>query len=532
MVHLRQVMAVLYFNGTGTQNISATTFNNITINKSAGAATLTGNISVNDNLSVQSGTLDLGTYTINRITGGGQLAVSNGATILIGGTNNFPQNYNANTIGNSSTVHYNGTVAQSVAGLDYGHLIFSNGGSNAKTFAASAVIAGDLTINSGATVSGSSYTLNLWSNWTNNGTYTPSTSTVILNGNTKTVTGNTIFNKLTVYGSYTVTDNDITYNDRLVIASGASYNAGSGVATVNGDLTNSGSLTSTGTTTFTGTVLQTIRLINAISSTSTGIVNFNGNVSPILNSTSTPIFANLNINNTAGINPSVDWLVVGNMTIGNGASFNGGISRHTVRGDFTNNGNVTSEGTMNFSPSTGTSVTVKLAGTAYTSTGTTTFANQGQITVSGTPTSLQDVRITNTHSSGVTPASGWNIGGDFVIGSSSIFNAGSYSYTVGGNIESNGTLNGGSSTFTMTADGGLLTGSPNTTFNNFVIADSVASNSDYNVAGNFTNNGGYDGSGGTLIMTGSNNTTIGGTASPNNISLLTIAKTSGATVTS
>ncbi|MGK2864366.1 MAG: hypothetical protein ACSLE0_20715, partial [Chitinophagaceae bacterium] len=125
------------------------------------------------------------------------------------------------------------------------------------------------------------------------------------------------------------------------------------------------------------------------------------------------------------------------------------------------------------------------------------------------------------------------INGDFIINSNSIFNAGSYSFTVAGDIESNGTLNGETSTFIMNGTAGQLTGSPQTNFNHFTvaIAANLSTNSDFNVAGNFTNNGIYDGSLGTLIMIGSNAATIGGTTVPSTISQLTIEKSGGATVT-
>lgn len=516
------------FNGAGTQTISSGTFNNVTINKASNTAILTGNITLGSHLNIQSGTFDLSTYTANRNTSGGQFTLANGTTLLAGGSNNFPQNYTSNTVGSSSTVNYNGTGTQSVADISYGNLVFTNGGANAKTLSGSIDVAGNVTINSGATTAANTFTIALSGNWTNSGTFTPSTGTLILNGSGKTITGNTTFNKVTVNGSYTVAGSDIVYNDLLYVTASGSYAAGSGTATVNGDLTNSGILTSSGTTTFTGTTVQTIHLINALTSTSTGIVNFNGNVSPVLNSTSTPTFANLNINNTAGINPSVNWLIGVSMTVGSGGIFNGGISTHTILGSFTNNGTVTSSGTMNFAPASAS--TLKLSGTSFSSTGTVIFGGSGLVTITGTPASLNDVRITNTNAAGITPPSGWTTTGDFIINSDALFNAGSFTHTIGGDIESNGTLNGGTSTFIMSSSSGLLTGSPNTTFNHFTITGSIASNSDYNVAGNFTNNGTYDGSIGALIMTGSNAATIGGTTTPSTIDQLTIAKTSNAVV--
>lgn len=517
-------------NGSGAQSVSATTFNDFTINKSAGTASLGGNIIINSNLLLLAGIFDPGIYTCNRIAAGGQLTISNGATLTLAGANNFPQNFASQSLGSSSTVHYNGTIAQSVAGISYGNLMFSNGGATVKTLAASTTVNGSLTINSGATFNASSYTINLWSNWSNGGIFTPSTSTLVLHGSGKTINGMTTFNRVTVNGSYSVINNsDITYNGLFFVTPTGSYAAGGGTATVNGDLTNSGTLTSTGTTTFSGTATQTIRLINALISTSTGVVNFNGTVPPIMNSTSTPTFFNLNINNTGGVNPSRDWLILGNMTIASGASFNGGTSSHTIYGNFTNNGTVTSDGVLNFTPTS--AVTLKLSGTSFTSTGIVNFGGSGLITITGTPASLYDVRITNTNATGITPASGWSINNDFIINSDAIFNASSYSYTVAGDIESNGTLDGGASTFTMSSAAGQLTGSPNTIFNHFTITGDVTANSDFYVAGNFTNNGVYDGTVAALIMTGSNAASIGGSSTPSSLAQLVIAKSSNAVVT-
>ncbi len=50
---------------------------------------------------------------------------------------------------------------------------------------------------------------------------------------------------------------------------------------------------------------------------------------PVLNSTSTPTYATLNINNTGGVTASVGWIVGIAFNIGSGATFNGGVS-HTI----------------------------------------------------------------------------------------------------------------------------------------------------------------------------------------------------------
>ena len=517
----------IVLNGTGSQTVSSTTFNNLTVNKSSGNATFTGNITVNGNLSAIAGTLDLSTFTGNRSSLGGTLTVSDGVTLLVGGVNNFPVNYASYTLGTNSTVNYNGSIAQTVAGVTYGNITFSNGGSAFKTLGGATTVKGDILINSGASFGASTYTLNLNGNWNNSGSFTSSTGTVILNGSSKTISGNTTFNKVTVYGSYVANGSDLTFNGLLLVATGGSFDAGTGTATVNGDLTNNGSLTSYGTTTFTGTSVQTIRFINAVVSNSHGVINFNGTVSPVLNSTSTPTFATLNINNTAGINASVGWLVLVAFNISSGATFNGGASTHTIYGSFTNNGTVTSSGAINFTPSA--AQTIKLAGTGFSSTGTVTFGGSGAMAVSGTPTSLNNVTISNT--AGVTPAAGWTINGNFLISNNGVFNAGNNSFTVAGDFESNGTLNDGTSTFTLSSAAGQLSGSPAPSFYDLIITGNITANADFNVEHNFTNNNTIDASIGALVMTGSLAGTITGSASSYALAQITVNKTSSAIVT-
>lgn len=516
------------FIGTGSQTISLATFYNIIFNKPSGTAVFTGNIDVYGDLSILQGSIDLGTYTAHRTSQGGTMTLSSGTSLTVGGASNFPANYSTYTLASSSTVTYNGTVAQSVVAAAYGNLVFSNGGTNAKTLTGTTTVNGDITINSGSTFNGDVYNLNLYGNWNNSGTFVPVTGAVLLNGTSKTITGNTTFNKVTVYGSYTVAGSDITYNGWLNITTGASYVAGGGTAIVNGDLTNSGTLTSTGTTTFSGTQVQTIRLLNAISSTSTGVINFNGTIAPVLNSTSTPTFATLNINNTGGINPSVDWTILVGFNISSGATFNGGTSTHNIYGTFANNGTVTSTGTLNFVPTT--AKTYTLAGTSFSSTGTVIFGGSGAIIANGAPSTLTNVIISNT--AGVTPGTGWTVNNDFVVSSTGVFNAGSNSYTVLGDIESDGTLNGGTSTFTMNGAASELSGSPNTTFYNYTVgaAASVTVISDFNVSHDFTNNNTIDASVGNPVFTGSLAGTITGSAASFTLAQFAVSKTN-ATVT-
>jgi hypothetical protein len=154
--------------------------------------------------------------------------------------------------------------------------------------------------------------------------------------------------------------------------------------------------------------VQTLSLINSVQ-TVARIVNFNGTVSPVLNSTSAPLFGYLNINNTGGVNPSVGWTILNDLTIGSGASFNGGSSTHTLYGSLANNGTITGSGILNFLPST----TVTLAlGTGFSSTGKVIFGGSGAATITGTAGSLVNVDISNTNAAGISPSSAWGMTGD------------------------------------------------------------------------------------------------------------------------
>jgi hypothetical protein len=434
------------FDGSGTQTITPTTFNSLTINKPVGStAVFTGDIGVNGDLTVLSGTLNVQSFNCSRDILGGAITLADSATVILS-ANNPPVNFANISLANSSTIIFDGTGAQTIAapGISFGHLTLRNAG--VKTLASPLIVNGNLTIENGAVFDGgtdNAITLN--GHWTNSGTFIPSTSTVLCTGTAKNITGNTTFNKVTVFGSYTIL-NDVTFNGLLNITSAGSLSGGGTIhTTLHGDLINSGVLYTLGTTTFSGNVVQTLSLINAVTTVAL-TVNFNGTVSPVLNSTSAPQYGFLNINNTGGVNPSVGWNILYSLTVGSGASFNGGITTHNILGAVTNNGTITSSGTLNFIPST--AATVNL-GSNFSSTGTVVFGGAGAMTLAGTPSSFRNVVVSNTNVAGITPSADWNITNNFTVNSGSILHAGSRTYSVGGNILAPGTINSGTSTFIL-----------------------------------------------------------------------------------
>lgn len=459
----------VYFDGAGAQNISATTFNNFIINKPVGTtATLTGNIVLNGDITVTSGTLDIQSFTANRSVLGGTATLANNGTIIIG-ANNPPINFSNYSVAPSSTVIFNGTVAQALLlpGISFGNLIFRNAG--VKTLASSNTINGDLTIESGATLEGGSNTITLNGHWLNSGTFVPETSTVICAGTTKNISGNTTFNRMTVTGSYTILNN-VTYNGLLTITSSGSLLGGSSIhTTLHGDLINSGVLNTAGTTTFTGNILQTLSLINAVQTVAI-TVNFNGTVSPELHSTSMPQYGYLNINNTGGVNPSVDWNIAFALTVGSGAAFNAGTTTQSIYGSVTNNGTITSSGTIRLLANI--PATINL-GSNFTSTGLVVFGGTQAMTLAGSSNlTFNNVTISNTHTNGITPSSNWSVGRDFTLNSGATFHANSRSYSVSRNLLVSGTLNSGASAFSFNGTGAQEISTPSA-LNNVVVANSA-----------------------------------------------------------
>lgn len=247
------------FNGTGSQVMTgiATTFNNLTVSSITlnAPADFTVNTTFNTGTS---GILNMTSYTLNVIgnyTGSGALSFTSGAFNLSGSFSNT----GTFTCG-TGTVNYNGSAAQTVRGVNYNNLTFSNTG--AKTLQASRTVGIAGTFTRGSM------------------TVTPGTSnTVLFNGGAQTMTGiATSFNNLTLNNTSLSAPADFTIAGTLTGTTGATLHmssyildlAGSYTGTsaltfssgsflIAGNFTNTGTFTcGTGTVDYDGTSAQTV----------------------------------------------------------------------------------------------------------------------------------------------------------------------------------------------------------------------------------------------------------------------------------
>ncbi len=246
------------FNGV-TQVIGGTTptiFNNLIIGNSS-TTTPSINLSVNSDL-VCSGIFDLTTFTCNRNTVGGTLAVI--GTLRLRGTgggeagSNFPANFTTYNLTNG-TVEYNSIVTTSqtiFATPAYGNLTlsrFSGGAATLKTAGGNLTIAGNLLISAGVTFVGGAFTHTIGGNWTNNGAFTSAGNSVNFNGSTQTIGGSTAttFNNISINSSTSTQINTTAAINgvlsvpasRLLIIGGVTVTlAASGNGTIDGVLRN------------------------------------------------------------------------------------------------------------------------------------------------------------------------------------------------------------------------------------------------------------------------------------------------------
>ncbi|MCW1930491.1 MAG: hypothetical protein KIH62_004210, partial [Candidatus Kerfeldbacteria bacterium] len=210
---------------TNASNSSITLQNGFT-NNSAGTVNFgsTANITCNTNDQSFSGT---NAVTLPNLIVTGVTVTNNGALGISGvlsGSGTFAQG-SASTLNvdgsitvssfiasaSNNTVNYTATTdAQTVASTSYYNLTIAKS-SQTATLAGAITVLGALTISSGTLDTASNYAINIAGNYTNNGTFTPHTSTVTFNGSGQqtlagTLTGSSAFYGLSITNNSGVDD--------------------------------------------------------------------------------------------------------------------------------------------------------------------------------------------------------------------------------------------------------------------------------------------------------------------------------------
>lgn len=466
-------------------------------------------------------TISTGTATITGdVTGIGASSsiIFSGAGLLrLGGTLFSSTNGTLTTVG-GSTVEYLGSN-QTIQAHGYGNLVLSGNGN--CPLAATSTIAGNLAVGSGVNFIVGGVTLTVSGNSSVSGTLSITNAA----GN-KTFNGMLTVNSGGSWANNTVSEN-VTFNGG--ITNNGSFNAGSGVYTfdtnsqtlngtfsisrvsVNGvgvTLTNNNNLTVGTSLQGTGGLIQasnatlaiggssSISNLNATASGNT--VNYSGGAQAVISGNyhhltlsgsgvktlqtgTTSIAGNLTLTGSVSTTAVAGLAVGGSISIGSGSSFSAGTFSHSVSGDWTNNGTFI-----------GSSSTIDLNGGNQNVTGGATSFNNLTLSGSGTKTFASGTvsvggNLTLSGTASLVNGSGFTTVGSVTIGAGTTFNAGSFSYNVGGNWANNGNFNEGTSTINFNGPGNQdISGFSR--FNNVSInsAGTVALLSSQELAGNLS----------------------------------------------
>ena len=409
---------------SATQSIgSFTTTGTVSITKTSGTATFNGTIN-GGTLSIGTGStpLNLGTgltHSFGNLTlgGNGQPAGSWGGTgssatfinptyfaastgIANISTSSCTAGYwigATNTDWNTSSNWCGGTVPTAAT-----NVVIPSGGTQPVISAAS--VCNNLTINSGATlVINGSNTLTVSGNWTNNGTFTAGTGTVVFNGSAQTV-GTGPFNNLTLGGSGVKTITGVTVNGILSMEGTASASA---APTYGSNATLQ--YNKTGAFTAGPEWVANFSAAGGIIITNTGTITMNS--AEVLN-------ALLTINSGASLSMSTFLLTLNSNLINNGGTVSGTTGGVTISVTATQSiGSFTTTGTVSMTKTAGTAtLTGNINGTGLTingSGGTLTLDNGTALTHTFTGAWTQTAGTVNCNLSTLSVSTITNTGGTF-----------------------------------------------------------------------------------------------------------------------
>src|ERR1051325_10170383 len=331
------------------QTVSATpSYKNLKIS-GAGAKTAGNNLTIDEDLNISAGTLNLSTFTADRSSAGGTLTVASGATLTIGGTNSFPASYTTHTLGSTSVVNYSGTN-QSVSGETYGTLNLSGAGT--KTAAGPVTINGTLSVATSTTLDPSG---NLF---TGSGTNTMSLSGTLIVAASPFAAPYTSVETRTVNAGSPVQSS----NANPTLDAGLTYQnltfSGSGPAGTSGDLTVQGTLANTFPAATLNFGSSNVIISGAVANhnvsgfTTTGGLSYTATANTTTLTTSGISVASLTMSGSGGtlnLGTNLSHTVSGNVTLTAGTLNGGTTSTLAVAGNWSGTGTFTAgTGTVNF----------------------------------------------------------------------------------------------------------------------------------------------------------------------------------------
>lgn len=336
------------YDGSGAQTIKATTYHNLTYSGS-NTGTVNSNVTVNNDLTVSSGNLDISIGTSNTVTVTGTTSVN-------------------------GTV----TISTTTGSKNFGDLTIDNGANMNFTAAGAITMNGSLTINGTGSITG---TTGLWTFQDSiGGTIGGTANSASTIANATFTTDYAVNIPFTVSGTLTITGVTLTNNGTLTATTALSGTGGLTQGT-NANLTITGTsgittLTASAngnTVTYNGTSAQTIKAINyyhlniqpagtVTETLSVGTYTISGNL-VIGNGTNTTV-----VQATTN-DPNID--VAGNFTVNGNATFTGSnlaTATLNIDGDLTINSGSPANGT--FTAPTGTNATALTLAGNFTNNGT------------------------------------------------------------------------------------------------------------------------------------------------------------------
>ncbi|MEX2117372.1 MAG: hypothetical protein WEB37_10830, partial [Bacteroidota bacterium] len=215
---------VAYTATSGAQTVEALAYQSLVVS-GGGTKTLAGNSTIVGNLSITGGTLDLGGSTLNRLSPGGSITLSSGATMLVGGNTggvsgcNFPDNFSTRAL--DGTVDFNRAGNQGLPPYAFTDLTLSASGS--KSFGT-----GTTVINGMLSIAG-----------TASADFTTNSTTIQYSGGVQAIVAGT-YHALVLNGGAKTVSGNITVNNNFT--NSAVTSVGTNAFSISGTKTNSGTM--------------------------------------------------------------------------------------------------------------------------------------------------------------------------------------------------------------------------------------------------------------------------------------------------